>query len=167
MELPNGSYADTLARQFLFDVWHYFLLEGLCQSSDARIAEIAQKCFKEVTYHVRRSTDLMIRLGDGTEDSHRRMQAAIDALWMYTGELFVADALDQAMQEQGVATALGEVQQKWTQHVTDVLLEATLKVPPAGLWMQSGGKAGRHTEHLGYLLAEMQFLQRAYPGAQW
>ncbi|ADJ65597.1 phenylacetate-CoA oxygenase subunit PaaC [Herbaspirillum seropedicae] len=167
VELPNGSYADTLARQFLFDVWHYFLLEGLCQSSDARIAEIAQKCFKEVTYHVRRSTDLMIRLGDGTEDSHRRMQAAIDALWMYTGELFVADALDQAMQEQGVATALGEVQQKWTQHVTDVLLEATLKVPPAGLWMQSGGKAGRHTEHLGYLLAEMQFLQRAYPGAQW
>ncbi|MDR6396046.1 1,2-phenylacetyl-CoA epoxidase subunit PaaC [Herbaspirillum seropedicae] len=167
VELPNGSYADTLARQFLFDVWHYFLLEGLCQSSDARIAEIAQKCFKEVTYHVRRSTDLMIRLGDGTEDSHRRMQAAIDALWMHTGELFVADALDQAMQEQGVATALGEVQQKWTQHVTDVLLEATLKVPPAGLWMQSGGKAGRHTEHLGYLLAEMQFLQRAYPGAQW
>ena len=167
VELPNGSYADTLARQFLFDVWHYFLLEGLCQSSDARIAEIAQKCFKEVTYHVRRSTDLMIRLGDGTEDSHRRMQAAIDALWMYTGELFVADALDQAMQEQGVAAALGEVQQKWTQHVTDVLLEATLKVPPAGLWMQSGGKAGRHTEHLGYLLAEMQFLQRAYPGAQW
>ncbi|WP_443113570.1 1,2-phenylacetyl-CoA epoxidase subunit PaaC [Herbaspirillum seropedicae] len=167
VELPNGSYADTLARQFLFDVWHYFLLEGLCQSSDARIAEIAQKCFKEVTYHVRRSTDLMIRLGDGTEESHRRMQAAIDALWMYTGELFVADALDQAMQEQGVATALGEVQQKWTQHVTDVLLEATLKVPPAGLWMQSGGKAGRHTEHLGYLLAEMQFLQRAYPGAQW
>ncbi|WP_433692452.1 1,2-phenylacetyl-CoA epoxidase subunit PaaC [Herbaspirillum seropedicae] len=167
VELPNGSYADTLARQFLFDVWHYFLLEGLCQSGDARIAEIAQKCFKEVTYHVRRSTDLMIRLGDGTEDSHRRMQAAIDALWMYTGELFVADALDQAMQEQGVATALGEVQQKWTQHVTDVLLEATLKVPPAGLWMQSGGKAGRHTEHLGYLLAEMQFLQRAYPGAQW
>lgn len=167
VELPNGSYADTLARQFLFDVWHYFVLEGLCDSSDARIAEIAQKCFKEVTYHVRRSTDLMIRLGDGTEESHRRMQAAIDALWMYTGELFVADALDQAMQEQGVATALGEVQQKWTQHVTDVLLEATLKVPPAGLWMQSGGKAGRHTEHLGYLLAEMQFLQRAYPGAQW
>ncbi|WP_075255546.1 1,2-phenylacetyl-CoA epoxidase subunit PaaC [Herbaspirillum camelliae] len=167
VELPNGSYADTLARQFLFDAWHYFVLEGLCDSSDARIAEIAQKCFKEVTYHVRRSTDLMIRLGDGTEESHRRMQAAIDALWMYTGELFVADALDQAMQEQGVATALGEVQQKWTQHVTDVLLEATLKVPPAGLWMQSGGKAGRHTEHLGYLLAEMQFLQRAYPGAQW
>ena len=167
VELPNGSYADTLARQFLFDVWHYFLLEGLCESSDARIAEIAQKCFKEVTYHVRRSTDLMIRLGDGTEDSHRRMQAAIDALWMYTGELFVADALDQAMLQQGVTHSLEEVQQKWTQHVTDVLLEATLKVPPAGLWMQSGGKAGRHTEHLGYLLAEMQFLQRAYPGAQW
>ncbi|BEV17475.1 phenylacetate-CoA oxygenase subunit PaaC [Herbaspirillum sp. DW155] len=167
VELPNGSYADTLARQFLFDVWHYFLLEGLCDSRDARIAEIAQKCFKEVTYHVRRSTDLMIRLGDGTGESHRRMQDAIDALWMYTGELFAADALDQVMHANGIAPDLGELQQKWQQHVIEVMREATLQLPAAGLWMQSGGKAGRHTEHLGYLLAEMQFLQRAYPGAKW
>lgn len=167
VELPNGSYADTLARQFLFDVWHYFLLEGLCESSDARIAEIAQKCFKEVTYHVRRSTDLMIRLGDGTEESHRRMQEAIDALWMYTGELFTADALDQVMQANGIAPDLGELQQKWQQHVTEVMREATLQLPASGLWMQGGGKQGRHTEHLGYLLAEMQFLQRTYPGASW
>jgi len=167
VELPNGSYADTLARQFLFDVWHYFLLQGLCQSDDARIVEIAQKCLKEVTYHVRRSTDLVVRLGDGTEESHRRMQAAIDDLWMYTGELFTPDALDTAMQQQGLAPALDELQQKWQQHVTEVLQMATLRIPAAGLWMQSGGKQGRHTEHLGYLLAEMQFLQRSYPGAAW
>jgi ring-1,2-phenylacetyl-CoA epoxidase subunit PaaC len=167
VELPNGSYADTLARQFLFDVWHYFLLQGLCQSDDARIVEIAQKCLKEVTYHVRRSTDLVVRLGDGTEESHRRMQAAIDTLWMYTGELFTPDALDTAMQQQGLAPALDELQQKWQQHVTEVLQMATLRIPAAGLWMQSGGKQGRHTEHLGYLLAEMQFLQRSYPGATW
>lgn len=167
VELPNGSYAHTLARQFLFDVWHYFLLEGLCESRDERIAEIAHKCLKEVTYHVRRSTDLLIRLGDGTEESHRRMQDAIDALWMYTGELFAADALDQVMQANGLAPDLGELQQKWQQHVVDVMGEATLHLPAAGLWMQSGGKAGRHTEHLGYLLAEMQFLQRTYPGANW
>lgn len=167
VELPNGSYADTLARQFLFDVWHYFLLQGLCQSDDARIVEIAQKCLKEVTYHVRRSTDLVVRLGDGTEESHRRMQVAIDDLWMYTGELFTSDALDTAMQQQGLAPALDELQQKWRQHVTEVLQLATLRIPAAGLWMQSGGKQGRHTEHLGYLLAEMQFLQRSYPGAAW
>ncbi|WP_343652891.1 1,2-phenylacetyl-CoA epoxidase subunit PaaC [Herbaspirillum sp.] len=167
VELPNGSYADTLARQFLFDVWHYFLLQGLCQSDDARIVEIAQKCLKEVTYHVRRSTDLIIRLGDGTEESHHRMQAAIDNLWMYTGELFTPDALDTAMQQQGLAPALDELQQKWQQHVTEVLQLSTLRIPAAGLWMQSGGKQGRHTEHLGYLLAEMQFLQRSYPGAAW
>ncbi|MDR9836640.1 1,2-phenylacetyl-CoA epoxidase subunit PaaC [Herbaspirillum huttiense] len=167
VELPNGSYADTLARQFLFDVWHYFLLEGLCESSDARIAEIAQKCFKEVTYHVRRSTDLMIRLGDGSEESHHRMQDAIDALWMYTGELFTTDALDHAMQAEGIAPDLAELPQKWQQHVTEVMREATLQLPASGLWMQSGGKQGRHTEHLGYLLAEMQFLQRTYPGASW
>ncbi len=167
VELPNGSYADTLARQFLFDVWHYFLLQGLCQSDDARIVEIAQKCLKEVTYHVRRSTDLVVRLGDGTEESHRRMQAAIDDLWMYTGELFTPDALDTAMQQQGLAPALDELQQKWQLHVAEVLQLATLRMPAAGLWMQSGGKQGRHTEHLGYLLAEMQFLQRSYPGAAW
>ncbi|WP_039786315.1 1,2-phenylacetyl-CoA epoxidase subunit PaaC [Herbaspirillum huttiense] len=167
VELPNGSYADTLARQFLFDVWHYFLLEGLCESSDARIAEIAQKCFKEVTYHVRRSTDLMIRLGDGSEESHRRMQEAIDALWMYTGELFTTDADDQAMQQEGVAPAPDAIRAQWLQHVQEILTEATLQTPPADAWMQSGGKQGKHTEHLGYLLAEMQFLQRTYPGASW
>lgn len=166
VEQPNGSYADTLARQFLFDTWHYFLLERLQHSIDARIAEIAAKSLKEVTYHVRRSADLVVRLGDGTEESHRRMQDAIDDLWMFTGELFESDAADAALVAQGIAVDLATLAQPWYRHVSEVLEEATLRVP-AGGWSQTGGRHGRHTEHLGYLLAEMQFLQRAYPGAQW
>ncbi|WP_050468011.1 1,2-phenylacetyl-CoA epoxidase subunit PaaC [Herbaspirillum chlorophenolicum] len=167
VEQPNGNYADTLVRQFFFDVWHYFMLEALCSSSDARIAEIAQKSIKEVTYHVRRSADLVVRLGDGTDMSHKMMQQSIDRLWMYTGEMFAADALDAAMSDQGIAPNLSGLQEKWLQHVEEALAEATLQSPAAGAWMQSGGKQGRHSEHLGYLLAEMQFLQRAYPGASW
>jgi len=166
VEQPNGSYADTLARQFLFDTWHYFVLEGLQRSTDARIAEIAAKSLKEVTYHVRRSADLVVRLGDGTEESHRRMQEAFDDLWMYTGELFEADAADAALVQQGVVPDPATLGEPWQHHVAEVLAEATLRVP-ADQWAQSGGRHGRHTEHLGYLLAEMQFLQRAYPGAQW
>lgn len=165
-EQPNGSYADTLARQFLFDTWHYFLLERLQYSTDARIAEIAAKSLKEVTYHVRRSADLVVRLGDGTEESHRRMQDAIDDLWMFTGELFESDAADAALVAEGVAVDPTTLVEPWLRHVSEVLEEATLRLPAAG-WSQTGGRHGRHTEHLGYLLAEMQFLQRAYPGAQW
>jgi len=165
-EQPNGSYADTLARQFLFDTWHYFVLEGLQRSTDARIVEIAAKSLKEVTYHVRRSADLVVRLGDGTEESHRRMQDAFDDLWMYTGELFEADAAEAALVQQGVIPDPATLATQWQRHVVEVLEEATLRVP-ADQWAQSGGRHGRHTEHLGFLLAEMQFLQRAYPGAQW
>jgi len=165
-EQPNGSYGDTLARQFLFDTWHYFVLEGLQCSADARIAEIAAKSLKEVTYHVRRSADLVVRLGDGTEESHRRMQDAFDDLWMYTGELFEADAAEAALVQQGVIPDPATLATQWQRHVAEVLEEATLRVP-ADQWAQSGGRHGRHTEHLGFLLAEMQFLQRAYPGAQW
>lgn len=167
VEQPNGNYADTLVRQFYFDTWHYFLLEGLCSSADTRTAEIAQKSIKEVTYHVRRTADLVVRLGDGTELSHRMMQDAANTLWAYTGELFTADALDDAMHADGVAPDLAALRAKWLQHVDEVFDEATLTHPSPDAWMQSGGKQGRHTEHLGYLLAEMQFLQRAYPGAAW
>lgn len=167
VEQPNGNYADTVARQFLFDTWHYFLLEGLMRSTDPRIAEIAGKSIKEVTYHVRRSADLVVRLGDGTELSQRRMQQAIDRLWMYTGEMFAVDAIDRAVIDAGVAPSSDPLRGKWLDHVTEVLGEATLQMPSPEAWMQSGGKQGRHTEHLGYLLAEMQFLQRAYPGATW
>jgi len=167
VEQPNGNYADTLVRQFFFDAWHYFLLNELAKSSDPRIVEIALKSIKEVTYHVRRSGDLIVRLGDGTDLSRRMVQQAVDQLWMYTGELFSSDAADQAMVQEGAAPATEMIRTQWLQHVQEILGEATLQTPPADAWMQSGGKQGKHTEHLGYLLAEMQFLQRAYPGASW
>jgi ring-1,2-phenylacetyl-CoA epoxidase subunit PaaC len=167
VEQPNGSYADTLARQFYFDTWHYLLLQKLVDSSDERIAAVAEKSLKEVTYHVRRSGDLIVRLGDGTEQSHAMMQTALDELWMYTDEMFQADAVELAMAEQGIAPDLAALRAPWREHISEILQEATLTVPPADAWMQKGGKQGVHTENLGFLLAEMQFLQRAYPGASW
>ena len=167
LEQPNGNYADTMMRQFFFDTWHYFLIRGLTQSLDARIAGIAEKSLKEVTYHLRRSGDLIVRLGDGTDVSHAKTQTAADELWMYSGEVFNYDAIDKAMVEQGIAPAAEALREQWLAHVAEIFAEATLKMPPADAWMQKGGKQGTHTEHLGYILAEMQFLQRAYPGAQW
>jgi len=167
VEQPNGDYAQVMVRQFLFDTWHYFLMRGLLSSSDRRIAEIAEKSLKEVTYHLRRSGDLVVRLGDGTELSHAKMQAAVDELWTWSGELFVYDETDQAMVAQGVAPAAEPLHAAFLQHVAEVFEEATLRMPAAGAYMQRGGKQGRHGERLGYLLAEMQFLQRAYPGVAW
>lgn len=166
VEQPNGDYAVTLARQFYFDTWHAIALQALSASSDSRVAEIAEKSLKEVRYHVRRSADLVIRLGDGTEESHRRMQTALDDLWVYTGEMFMADGRDELLAAEGVVPDAQALREPWLKHVNAVLAEGTLKLP-AGTWMQKGGKQGRHTEHLGYVLAEMQFLQRAYPNAQW
>ena len=170
VERPNGNYADTMARQFLFDVWHYFLLQKLEKSADERVAAIAAKALKEVTYHVRRSSDLVVRLGDGTAESHAKMQAAIDEAWRYTGELFADDAVDQDMAARGIGCELAALRAPWLRHVREVLEEATLAVPDeaaADLPALRGGRQGRHTEELGYLLAEMQFLPRAYPGAKW
>ncbi|MFA9215639.1 MAG: 1,2-phenylacetyl-CoA epoxidase subunit PaaC [Sphingomonadaceae bacterium] len=167
LEQPNGNYADTMMRQFFFDTWHYFLIAGLTRSSDPRIAAIAEKALKEVTYHLRRSGDLIVRMGDGTAISHTKTQAAADELWMYSGEVFNYDAVDAAMVAQGVAPAADELRTQWLSHVAEIFAEATLTMPPADAWMQRGGKQGTHSEHLGYILAEMQFLQRAYPNAQW
>jgi ring-1,2-phenylacetyl-CoA epoxidase subunit PaaC len=167
VEQPNGNYADTMVRQFYFDTWHYFLMQGLCKSTDQRISEIAEKSIKEVTYHLRRSGDLIVRLGDGTPDSHAKTQAAVNALWMYSGEAFLYDALDEAMVAQGVAPAAALLRASFLEHVAEIFAEATLTMPDPAAWMQHGGKTGRHSEHLGYILAEMQFLQRAYPGAEW
>ncbi len=167
VEQPNGDYADTLMRQFFFDGWHYHRLQSLLASSDSRVAEIAAKSIKEVAYHLRRSGDLVIRLGDGSDESHRRMQAAADKLWAYTGEAFVDDDIDRKAAAAGIAPLPSSLREHWLADVKHVFAEATLTLPPVDAWMQSGGKQGRHTEHLGYLLAEMQFLQRAYPGAQW
>jgi ring-1,2-phenylacetyl-CoA epoxidase subunit PaaC len=167
VEQPNGTYADTLMRQFFFDAWHYFLIEGLANAGDERIAGIAGKSLKEVTYHLRRSGDLVVRLGDGTEESRERMQAAADELWRFTGEMFIYDAVDEAMVAQGIAPPSQALRGAFLGHVSEIFEEATLAVPPDGAYMQRGGKQGRHSERLGYILAEMQYLQRAYPGVQW
>ncbi len=166
VEHPNGDYGVTTARQFYFDNWHFLLLERLQHSSDSRVAGIAAKALKEVTYHLERSRGWVIRLGDGTAESHRRMQSALDQLWPYTGELFDMDAVDKEMLERGIGADLALLREPWLERVQETLAEATLTMP-VGSWMQRGGKHGVHTEKLGYLLAEMQFLQRAYPGAQW
>jgi ring-1,2-phenylacetyl-CoA epoxidase subunit PaaC len=166
VEQPNGHYADTIARQFYFDAWHELLLTGLASSTDARIAEIAAKGLKEAIYHVERSADWIIRLGDGTELSHARMQAAVDSLWPYTGEMFAGDDTERMLADEGVACDSASLLDPWRERVGAILSEATLTLPSAK-WMQRGGKQGVHTEHLGHLLAEMQWLQRAYPGAQW
>jgi ring-1,2-phenylacetyl-CoA epoxidase subunit PaaC len=166
VEHPNGDYAQTMARQFYFDSWHQQLLAELARSTDPRIAEIAAKASKEVQYHVERSGDWVIRLGDGTDESHARMQAAIDDLWMYTGEMFDGEATEQGLAAQRIVCDMRSLYPAWRDQVVAVLDEAKLAVP-ASEWMQSGGKRGVHTEHLGHLLSEMQWLQRAYPGAQW
>ncbi|NMG43833.1 phenylacetate-CoA oxygenase subunit PaaC [Aromatoleum toluvorans] len=166
VEQPNGDYAHTLVRQFFFDVWHQLTLDALTRSSDDRIADIASKAIKEVAYHLRRSSDLVVRLGDGTAESRRRMQDAVDALWMYTGEMFKADETEELLGAQGLACDPSTLKDAWLAMVREVFAEATLTVPDSE-WMQKGGKQGRHGEHLGLLLAEMQFLQRAYPNASW
>jgi len=170
VEMPNGDFAMTMARQFYFDHAHLLLLQALARSADSRIAGIAAKSAKEVAYHVERSADWVIRLGDGTDESHGRMQKALDTLWPYTGEMFFADAVDDALVDSGIAPDARTLQEPWLAALRRVLDEATL-VLPAGAWMQGsggrGGKQGVHTEHLGHLLTEMQYLQRAYPGAQW
>lgn len=167
VEQPNGGYANTLVRQYFFDSWHHLLLQDLVRSADPRIAAIAEKAIKEVSYHLRRSADLVVRLGDGSAESHRRMQAAVDQLWMYTGEMFRPDAVDEVLEAQGAVSNVAALREPWLAQLRHTFAEATLTLPPPEAWMQKGGKQGRHGEHLGFLLAEMQFLQRAYPGAQW
>jgi ring-1,2-phenylacetyl-CoA epoxidase subunit PaaC len=170
VELPNGDFAMTMARQFYFDHAHLLLLRALARSTDARVADIAAKAVKEATYHAERSADWVIRLGDGTDESHARMQKALDALWPYTGEMFVADAVDVMLIDAGIAADARTLREPWLAAMQPVVDEATLALP-AGEWMQGsggrGGKQGVHTEHLGHLLTEMQYLQRTYPGAQW
>jgi ring-1,2-phenylacetyl-CoA epoxidase subunit PaaC len=166
VEQPNGHYGDTIMRQFLFDAWHQHLLAGLARSSDARMADIAQKAVKEVRYHLERSAGLVIALGDGTEESHTRMQAALNKLWPYTNEWFEADAVDTQCAANGLAPAAQSLSAPWQRTVQPVLERATLAMP-AYSGHQRGGKQGLHSEHLGHLLAPLQFMQRTYPGAQW
>lgn len=166
VERPNGDFGKTLMRQFLFDAYHLEMLRALLSSSDPRVVEIAGKALKEVSYHFERSADLVIRLGDGTEESHRRMQKALDDLWPYTAEMFLDDSADEAVAEAGIAPLPSTLKAAWDTSVAEVLAEATL-ARPEGTYQHKGGKRGVHTEHLGYILADMQFLQRAYPNSVW
>lgn len=164
-EQPNGDYAATMARQFFYDVWHFYTLEALVASTDPRLAEVAAKALKEVTYHLRRSTAWMLRLGDGTAESHARMQSAVENLWRFTGEMLSPDALEIELAAQGLIAQPEQLAAAWHAKVNEVLTEATLTLQPADAWMLQGSKEGVHTEHLGFILAEMQFLPRAYPDA--
>ncbi|MFT5116451.1 MAG: ring-1,2-phenylacetyl-CoA epoxidase subunit PaaC [Parasphingorhabdus sp.] len=166
VERPNGNFAQTMVRQYFFDQWHYFLLQGLSKSSHQPIADIAAKSYKEVQYHVERSADWLIRLGDGTEESQRRTQSAVDDLWNYTGEMFETDAVESDLVKDGIAVDNAALKEAWMTKVSDVLKQARLQRPEED-WSHTGGRKGVHSEHLGFLLAEMQFLQRAYPGANW
>ncbi len=166
VELPNGDWGQTILRQFFFSTYQYFLYQQLQNSTDQQLAAIAEKALKEVTYHLRWSSEWVIRLGDGTEESKQRMEHAVDELWSYTGELLQAASYELLAVSEGYGVDLSLIKSKWEEKVKAVFEEATLPIPE-NTWMQSGGKDGRHTEYLGFILAEMQFLQRAYPGATW
>jgi ring-1,2-phenylacetyl-CoA epoxidase subunit PaaC len=169
VELPKGDFAFTIARQFLFDVYDVVLLDALTKSTNAELAAIAAKSLKEARYHVRPSGEWMLKLGDGTEESHRRVQTALDTLWRFTGELFAADQIDAELAASGVAPDLAALKPQWESLVRDVLDRATLTTPNdvPRLPNAKGGRSGAHTEHLGHLLAEMQIVARSHPGATW
>ncbi len=167
VEVPNGDFGRTLMRQFLFDAWHSIMLGHLMKSSDERVAAIAAKASKEVTYHLERSGDTVVGLGDGTEESHARMQEALDYLWPYVGEMFASDDVDAEMVAARIAPNPADLRAEYDALIERVLSEATLTIPESR-FAHKGGRDGRmHTEHLGHLLTQMQWLQRAYPGAKW
>jgi ring-1,2-phenylacetyl-CoA epoxidase subunit PaaC len=166
VEQPNGDFGMTMMRQFLFDAYRALLFERLQTSSDEMISAIAEKSLKETKYHLKHSSEWVIRLGDGTEESHDRVQESLNTLWRYTDELFYADAVEEEMLKSGVCPDLSDLRAQWEQTVHHVLNEATLTLPTNN-WKQEGGRKGMHSEHLGYILAEMQYMQRAYPNMEW
>ena len=167
VEKPNGDFGQTLMRQFLFDAFHLEMLKGLTTSSEPRVAEIAAKAVKEVQYHVERSGDTVIGLGDGTAESHVRMQDALNLMWPYVGEMFASDDVDAEMLSTGIAPDLTQLRIAFDAHVGAIMADATLTTPDS-TFAHKGGKSGfQHTEHLGHILTQMQWLQRAYPRASW
>ncbi len=167
VELPKGDFGFTVMRQFLFATFAYLRMEALAgQTTDPELAAIAAKSVKELRYHVEHARDWVVRLGDGTAESRERLHRSLEQLWPYTGELFTPDAVDTWAETAGMAPDLARLKARWDDVITAALTEATLGRPEDG-WMQAGGKAGRHTEHLGYLLAEMQSLARKHPGVTW
>ena len=166
VERPNGDFAATMARQLCYSAFAVQLWGELARSNDSELAGIAAKAEKECVYHLRHSSEWVIRLGDGTRESRERMQRAIDDIWMFTGEMFEVDESDRAMIAAGISVDASKLLLAWNETINDVLAQATIKRPADG-WMISGGRQGTHTEHLGHMLAQMQFLRRAYPGATW
>ena len=166
LEQPNGHFGDSITKLVLFESYYLLQLEALVRCSDTRVAEIAARAEKEIRYHLRHNTQWLVRLGDGTEESHDRAQGSVDALWRFTGELFAPDEVDNVFEAEFDGPDLFRIREQWQKNVTAVLQEATLEMPEDH-WMASGGKEGRHTEHFGFMIAEMQYLQRAHPGATW
>lgn len=166
VEQPNGHFGDLVARQFLYETFYELQLDALTRCTDQKLAAIATRAQKEIRYHLRHINQWVVRLGDGTDESHRRMQQSLDDLWRFSGEAFAGDAVDERIANDFGGPKLEQLQSLWHERVVGVIEEATLTVP-VDVWMDGGGRAGRHTEHFGFLLAEMQFLQRAYPDARW
>jgi ring-1,2-phenylacetyl-CoA epoxidase subunit PaaC len=166
LEQPNGDFARTMVRQFFYAAFADLYWRAMMKSADTTLAAIAAKSEKESTYHVRHSSEWTVRLGDGTEESHRRAQTAVDDLWAYTGEMFQVDESERALIERGVAVDPATLHPQWLKTISDVMTEATLALPKSG-WMQQGGRSGKHSEHLGHLLSELQSMQRTFPGATW
>lgn len=166
VEQPNGDFAVTILRQLLYAGFAHPFFEALTTSKDATLAAIAAKSAKELAYHVRHAGEWTIRLGNGTQESHRRAQDALEELWPYTGEMFESDDVERALIDTGVAVDRAGIRPRWRRTLDPIFAEADLQLP-SGEWMHSGGRAGRHSEHLGHILAELQFLQRAYPDARW
>jgi ring-1,2-phenylacetyl-CoA epoxidase subunit PaaC len=167
-ELPNGDWAKTILKLFFISTRQLYYFQNLIHSLDKDLAAIAEKSLKEVTYHVRWSSEWVIRLGDGTEESSKRIQFAIEEVWPYTGEMFEPSEYERACFENRVGVDVSEIKNDWDRKIIEIFKEATIPYPgEKNTWMHSGGKNGIHTEHLGYILAEMQFLQRAYPGCEW
>jgi ring-1,2-phenylacetyl-CoA epoxidase subunit PaaC len=165
-ELPNGDYAMTIVRQALVDCFDYYFYTELAKTKDETLAGIAQKSIKEVTYHLRHTSSWVERFGDGTEESHERAQKALNELWQYTGELFEMTEVDELLIKEGIAVDLNKVKEKWENHMAELLERATLS-KPENVFMQTGSRKGIHTEHLAFILAEMQALPRMYPDAKW
>ena len=166
VELPKGDFAVTIARQFFFSAFAVLQAEALQKSSNEDLAGIAAKMLKESRYHLRHSGEWILKLGGGTDESHRRLQTAVDDLWRYTGEMFLSDDVEQRLAQKGIGVDPATLEGRWREQVMDILNRAGITVPDVK-WMQRGGRAGRHTEHLGHMLAEMQVLQRQHPGATW
>ncbi len=167
VEQPNRDFAYTMVRQYFYASFAERLFEQLQHSADSRLAGIAAKAVKECRYHARHSGLWLVRLGDGTEESHRRVARALEDLWPYTGELFEMDEVDRRLLEAGVAADVQAMRTDWREALNQVLVEARLPLPSDDTWMHSGGRTGRHSEHLGHLLATMQILPRSYPDANW